>query len=157
LPLLEREVDTSVEFAPAEPLYRRISAAELTGGEIDPSRFNSVSFDKSIEGAPSVLRGRFAEPRDVLHPHCADGRDVTHFLIYFIFVQDLPDVIKSDDGKEFAFFPSHRPEPTCGAHSVIACCIAGDPARGYSKPTRPVRNQLRAKLAAKLQPFANET
>jgi hypothetical protein len=152
LPLLESEVDISIEFAPEEPLFRRVSANELTDGEIDPSSLNSVSFNKEISGAPSVLRGKFASPSDVLHVDCAGGKDVSSHLVYFILVRDVPDIIHSDDGKSFAFYPLHLPVANCGAHSVIASCLAGDKARVYAKPSRPVRNALRAKLATRLQP-----
>lgn len=151
MPLLENEVDISVEFAPEEPLYRRALASELVDGELVVSSLESVSFGKEVSGAPSVLRGRFAKPIDALHADCAGGKDVSRHLVYFILVRDLPDVIQTPEGNAFEFYPLHKPEPTCGAHSVIASCLAGDPTRVYAKPSRTVRNDLRAKLAVRLQ------
>jgi len=151
LPSLESEVDISIQFTADEPLYRRIMESELTDGEIDPSRFNSVSFDKEVSGAPSVLRGMFATPLDALHPDCADGKDVSQHIVYFILVRNLPTVITSAEGKSFEFYPLHKPTPRCGAHSVIASCLFGDQSKVYAKPSRSVRNALRVKLATQLQ------
>lgn len=153
LPLLESEVDTSIDFSPEEPLYRRIMESELIDGEIDPSRFNSISFDKTMRGAPSVLRAKYAKPFDVLHADCAWGKDRSHDLVDFILVRDLPAHIKSDDGRIFVFYPSHQPERTCGAHSVIASCLADDPAKTYVKPSKSVRYDLRVKLAVGFKPY----
>ena len=155
MPLLESEVDISVEFRPEEPLYRRILASELTNGEIGPNSLNSVSFDKNVSGAPSVLRGAFARPIDALHSDCAGGKNVSNHLVFFILVRDLPSPIQTPEGNAFEFYPLHKPLPTCGAHSVIASCSAGDPARAYAKPSRPARNDLRAKLAVLLQPVVD--
>jgi hypothetical protein len=52
----------------------------------------------------------------------------------------------------FASYAVHLPEPTCGAHSVIATCKAGDEQKTYQKPSRTAINDLRVKLAAKFLP-----
>jgi hypothetical protein len=152
LPLPENEVDNSTPFTPAEPLFRRVlPSEELSDGEIDPTRLNSVSFKKEIQSAPSVLRGLYASPEDALHKDCANQKDVTGQFVYYVGVGDLPDEIKSDDGKMFNVFPLHFPVPTCGAHSVISCCRKGDGTRAYEMPSPSARYDLRVKLAAKLQ------
>jgi hypothetical protein len=151
--LPETEVDPNSEFSPDELLYRRVCASELTGGELVPSSLNSISFSNVLTGAPSVLRSRFCVPSDVLHPDCAGGRNLADWLIYFIAVDDLPTPLIAGDGREFSFFPKHMPEPRCGAHSVVACCLAGDEARVYVQPSRKVLNDLRAKLATRLLPI----
>jgi hypothetical protein len=155
LPRLESEVDSSASFSTDELLYRRVRREEeLNEGEIDPTRFNSFSFKKGIEGAPSVLRGKFATATDALHPDCANGTDVSKLLVYGITTGDLPPVISSDCGKKFEVFPLHKPEPLCGAHSVVATCEAGDALRSYAIPTKSARNDLKVKLAAKMRPVA---
>jgi len=152
LPLSENEVDTSVPFAPEEELYRRVlPSEELADGEIDPTRLSSVSFKSDVQSSPSVLRSRYASPQDVLHKDCANQKDVSGQLIYFIAVNSLPRTIKSDDGREFEIFPLHLPFPTCGAHSVISCCRNGDPGRVYERPSQSARNDLRVKLAARMR------
>ena len=48
LPRSEAEVDSSIPFIAAEQLFRRVlPSEELADGEIDPTRFNSVSFSPS--------------------------------------------------------------------------------------------------------------
>src|SRR5580658_3023620 len=127
LPLSARSVDTSIPFSATEQLFRRVlPSEELTDGEIDLTRFNSVSFKKGVDGAPSVLRGRFSEPADALHRDCAGQKDVSNQFVYSISVGELPEEIHSDDGKHFSIYPLHLPEPTCGAHSVISSCRKGD-------------------------------
>ncbi len=151
MPVGESDVDTSAAFTADELLYRRVAETELTGGEVDPSRLNSITFDKDVKGAPSVLRSRFAVPEDVLHSDCARGKDVSFYLVYSLRVDDLPAVLMSDDGKSFSAYPLHQPEPTCGAHSVIASCLAEDQSRAYVKLPRSARNDLRAKLAVRMK------
>jgi hypothetical protein len=151
LPLSESQVDTSVPFAADEQLYRRVlPSEELADGEIDPTRLNSVSFKKEVQSAPSVLRSRFASPQDALHKDCAGQKDVSSQLVYYVCVRDLPEEIASLDGKRFDVFPLHLPFPTCGAHSVISCCISGDHLRSYSRPSPSAYYDLRVKLAAKM-------
>jgi hypothetical protein len=152
LPLTETEVDPSTPFEAQEQLYRRIlSSEELLDGEIDPTRFNSVSFNKEVQSAPSVLRSHYASAEDALHKDCANQKDVSGQFVYYVFVRDLPGEIKSDDGKRYSVFPIHFPLPTCGAHAVVSCCLSGDQTRSYKKPSRSALNDLRVKLAAKME------
>jgi len=153
LPLRENEVDASEPFTREELLYRRVSPSEVAAGEVVPSSFNSVSFQKDLDGAPSVNRSRFSGPYDVIHTDCAGGRDVSSFLVYFIEVASLPGPLQSDTGQMFAFYPHHRPLPTCGAHSVIGSCLTGQPGE-YSRPPRPIRNAFRVQLAMRLLPIS---
>ena len=152
MPRSEKEVDASVPFAPDEELFRRVQRSEeLADGEIDPTRFNSVSFKRDADGAPSVLRGHFSEPTDALRPDCAGQRDVSDHFVYMILVGDLPQEIRSAKGTSFSIFPLHRPEPTCGAHSVISSCRSDDESRTYAVPSKSARDRLRVLLAAKMQ------
>ena len=152
MPLRENEVDASAPFRPDEQLYRRVlPQEELSDGEIDPTRFNSISFKKEVESAPSVLRGAFATPEDAVHPDCADQKDVSHQFVYSTSVSSLPKLIRSGDGKEFEIFPKHLPLPTCGAHSVVSCCRAGDDTKKYERPSPSARYDLRVKLAANMK------
>jgi hypothetical protein len=152
LPLSESEIDISTRFAADEQLYRRVfPSEELSDGEVDPTRFNSVSFKKEVQSAPSVLRSRFASPEDALHKDCAEQKDVSGQFVYYVLVQDLPGEIASDDEKRYSVFPLHFPLPTCGAHSVISCCLVGDDSRSYTKPSPSARYDLRVKLAARMQ------
>jgi hypothetical protein len=153
LPLRDSEVDSTRAFAADELLYRRVlSSEELEEGEIDPTRFNSLSFKKELDGAPSVLRSQFSTPADALHPDCAGSKNVSQQKVYSIRVDELPGIVKSQDGKEYSVYPLHRPMPTCGAHSVIGSCLAEDLTRTYAVPSQTARNDLRVKLAAKMRP-----
>ena len=105
-----------------------------------------MSFSKNVTGAPSVVRGRFAVPLDAVHPNCAGPTDVSHYLVYFIEVQQLPNQVPTGDGRNLIFFPLHLPLPDCGAHSVVSCCAVGDNDRTYVKPSPSARNALRVSL-----------
>jgi hypothetical protein len=153
LPLRDSEVDSTHAFAADELLYRRVlPSEELEEGEIDPTRFNSLSFKKELDGAPSVLRSQFAAPEDALHPNCAGEKNVSEQKVYSIRVDELPAIIKSQDGKEYTVYPVHRPLPSCGAHSVIGSCIVEDLTKTYAIPSQTARNDLRVKLAARMRP-----
>lgn len=155
MPSRDCEVDPSRAFLADELLYRRVPPTEeIEEGEIDPTRFNSISFSGGLDGAPSVLRSGFATPLDALHPDCAGGKDVSQQRVYFIRVDDLPQIIVSKDGKQYGVYPSHRPQPTCGAHSVIGTCMAGDSNRTFTIPSKTARNDLRVKLAVRMKPVA---
>jgi hypothetical protein len=152
LPLLDYEVDKSEPFADTELLYRRVSPQEiLPNGELDASRFQIRNYTKEAEGSPSVIRSKFATPDHVLHPDCANGKTYHGYSIYRIQVSALPQRIVAEDSKMFSAYPEHFPEPKCGAHSVIAVCVAGDTQRKYAKPSRTAINDLRVKLARDFQ------
>lgn len=151
MPLFENEVDPSAPFTEDELLFRRVLPSEEHNGEIHPTQLNSVSFQKDVQSSPSVLRGKYASPKDALHSDCAGQKDVSDQSVYSIAVCDLPSTIRSNDGKIYSVFPLHFPLPTCGAHSVISCCLYGDQTKSYVRPSPSARYDLRVKLAAKMQ------
>lgn len=154
MPRKASEVDTNEPFTPDELLYRRIASSELnTKDELDPTRFNSISFGSTYEGAPSVNRSKFSQPQDVIHSDCAGQKDVSDWLIYFISVDSIPTNIESGDKRIFTFFPIHVPLETCGSHSVITSALADDEKRNFMKPSKAVVNDLRVKLATRLLPI----
>ena len=146
LPLSKSDVTPNEDFSPEELLYRRVRSCDLVGGELSPTSLNSLSFSAGIGGAPSVLRSRISEPSDALHPDCCGGRELSGYLVYSMQVQQIPGRIDSDGGDAYVFYPVHRPEPACGAHSVIASSLAGDAESKYAVPPRNVRNKLRSQL-----------
>jgi hypothetical protein len=119
--------------------------------ELLPSELETFSFDKEIEGAPSVNRGMFSSPEDVLHVDCA-GKPLQGWFVYCVTVGSLPQSLAAGDGKLFDFKPVHRPKTLCGAHSVISSYLKADVEQTYRMPTRPVKNALRAKLVSILSP-----
>ncbi len=151
MPLHENEVDINAGFDPQEPLYRRVSMNELVNGELTPATISVRYSGPTVEHSPSVLRGGFSTPFDVLHQDCAAGQDVSAYEAYSIQVQELPERVSSGDGQFYNFFPVHIPKPDCGAHSVISCCLADDPSKTFKKPNRTARNILRVQLATKLR------
>ena len=147
-PLTECEVDKAKPFEASELLYRRVDPSEMNSvGEIDPSSLTSISFDKEIEGSPSVLRSLFASPEDAIASECTGGKDASACSVFSIAVGALPGPLTSGDGRNFSFHPVHHPVPTCGAHSVIASYYSNDAAKVYVMPPRSIRNTLRANLA----------
>jgi hypothetical protein len=152
LPLKASEVDANSPFAPDEFLFRRVGPEELnTKGEVDPTRIEAISFNKNVESAPSVMRSRYSGPDDVLHVLCAE-RDTAGWLVYFLRVDQLPDGLKTGDGRSFDFFPKHVPLENCGAHSVVASALSADASRVYVKPSQQVINAFKTRFATALRP-----
>lgn len=152
MPLSKAEVEERA-FDGNEPLFRRFSPKELNSrGEVVPSSLNSMSWSKELNGAPSVLRGAFADAGDALSSDCAGGRDVSSYLAFQIVVADLPTSLAAGGDASFDFFPVHQPLETCGAHSVVASCTAGDAKRMFCAPPKLVRNAFRVKLATRFRP-----
>jgi hypothetical protein len=154
LPLSANEVDITRLFDDSELLFRRVAPEELNSkGELEPTQIKAMSFGNAFPSCPSVLRSDFSQPEDVLHNACS-GQDLVGWFIFFVTVGNLPSSIKSGDlKKEYQFFPVHLPEPNCGAHSVIACALAGDPLKVYAKPSYKVYADFKIKLALALRPI----
>jgi hypothetical protein len=139
------------QFGSREKLYRREPPDCINSfGEIEPSSI-SLSFGKDVKGSPSVVRGKYATPRDVTHAGCANQRDVSSHAVFYLRVEDLPASILSGVGESFEFFPFHDPEKDCYAHTVIGCKISGAPAGSYARPSNSVKNQFKARLVASLR------
>lgn len=152
MPLAADQVDVTIPFRSEELLYRRVSKAELGPmGEIDPSRIEAITFKAHVQTAPSVMRGAFSQPRDVLHFSCA-RRDTTDWSVFSILVNALPGNLMAGDGRVFRFFPVHIPEPDCGAHSVVGCCIQSDLTNTYVKPSSKVIWEFKVKFCARALP-----
>ena len=149
MPLRDYEVDTAVPFEPDERLFRRFLPSELVDGEVTPASLNSMSFDQQEPG-PSVVRERFGSACDALHPDCG-GNDASGFVVFSVKVRDVPKGVQSGDGRVFDFFPRHSPTATCGAHSVISCCLAEDALMTYTEPSKSARRNFRVKLANHFQ------
>ncbi len=141
-------------FSPEEKLYRRIHPEELNSlGEVIPARIQTVvGFKSTIEGAPSVNRGLYSTPSDVLHPDCCDGRDRSDCTVYAIRVKNLPGVLHCQDGRDFAFVPHHQPLETCFAHAVVKSIDTADLARGYTQLPKSLRETFRVRFAFQLKP-----
>lgn len=150
MPLTASQVDATRPFSPDELLYRRVDPDELVNGELSPTSIKKFSFSKVVADSPSVNRSDFSSPLDVLHVLCAD-KDVEGWSIFFIRVDGLPQAITSGDNRTFCFFPKHLPNPTCGAHSVIACCYSTDAAKNYVRPSPAVMNDFKVKMAIGLK------
>jgi hypothetical protein len=150
LPLTASEVEAHHPFSDDELLYRRIGPDDFNSkGELKPTRIN---FTRDVQEAPSVMRSEFCTPEDVLHISCAKVVR-PELMVYFSRVDWLPQEILSGDQRTFCFFPLHRPEETCGAHSVIGCGHVDDPEKNYQRPSGKVVNDFKVKYAAILFPI----
>ena len=130
-------------FDSAEKLYRRVPPECLSPlGELVPSHI-SCSFGDSVRKAPSVVRSKYAGPLDVLHSDCANGKDVSGHLVFYVSVSELPSEVEAGNKEIYDFIPLHDPEELCFAHSVISCLRRGNPTAEYQKPTNAVRNKLK--------------
>jgi len=137
-------------FAETEKLYRRIPS-ECVGpqDELEPSCIQ-CSYGKVIKKAPSVIREKYGTAKDALNPLCADGKDVSSFIVFYLLVRNLPKGSLSGENVPYDFYPHHDPEESCYAHTVIACKKADGPSGSYNEPTRPVKNDFKAKFIAAL-------
>lgn len=128
------EVGTDKEpnFEPQEKLFRRVHPKELNeDGEVDPTSIPTVQFGKTEQAAPSVIRQLYATYEDAIHPDCAGNNSVEEYGVFYLSCADLPRGLESGDGRSFDFLPSHMPEPTCRAHSVIRSTLSSDPTKLY--------------------------
>jgi hypothetical protein len=138
-------------FDETEKLYRRVPR-ECVGdnNELEPSCVQ-CSFGKAVESAPSVIREKYGTAADALNPLCAGDKDVSSFVVFYLRVRDLPKGSLSGDNEPYDFYPFHIPLATCYAHTVVGCKKANDQQGGaYRQPTRPVKNDFRAKFVAAL-------
>jgi hypothetical protein len=131
-------------FEPQEHLYRRVWPAHvISENELNPA---SISFR---DDDPSVVRSKYGTPSDALHTDCADDQDVSSFEVYAVSASAVElSLLCPDTRRVFVFRPVHAPLSACYAHSLISC---REPARNpdqHVEPTRPVRNDFRAKFAA---------
>ncbi|WP_041597174.1 hypothetical protein [Granulicella tundricola] len=153
MPQSADQVDVDFPFASDELLYRRAFPGEINSmGELVPTQLNAFSFQKEVEGAPSFNRGKYSTAQDVIHQDCAGKADVSGCSVFQLEVANIPGPLKSGDGKNFSFYPVHKPMPSCGAHSVLASCLEGDSERTYAKPSYAVIKDLRAKICGVLKP-----
>ena len=143
-PLRRGELPVDQVFDASERLYRRVPETALSPlGEVVPSQI-CCSFGDTIRKAPSLVRSKYGTFEDVLHPDCADGKDVSRHLVFFLEVSELPRNIESGKRELFDFYPFHDPDDTCYAHSVIACKKQSNTTGDFDEPTAGVRNKLKA-------------
>ena len=152
LPVTAIEVDVLKPFSDDELLFRRALTFELNSrGELVPTQLESFSFSKSVEGAPSFLRGAYAVPHDAIHRACAADKDVSDCFVFQMMVSELPGPIVTGDGKRlYLFWPVPVPVELCGAHCVLGSHLHEDPTRTYSKPSSAVVAELRVQICAEL-------
>lgn len=134
-------------FDSAEMLYRRVPPECLSPlGEVVPSQIR-CSFGNTIKKSPSTVRSKYASLDDVLHPHCAGGRDVSGDYVFFLTVAELPTSVESGNRELYDFYPFHDPEDSCFAHALIACKKQNS-SGNYDEPTAGVRNALKAQFVS---------
>jgi hypothetical protein len=131
-------------FEPQELLYRRVWPPHvISDNELNPA---AVSFR---DDDPSVVRSKYGSPSDALHADCAENQDVGSFDVYAVAASAVElSSICPNTRRVFAFKPVHAPLPACYAHSLISCREPSQSSDQHVEPTRPVRNDFRAKFAA---------
>ena len=151
LPTKRGDKGLDQRFNGSEKLYKRVPREHLTpDGEIEPSLIQ-CSFNRGVKSAPSVLRSKYGTSRDALRRACANGKDVSTQVVFYVIVGALPKQIASGDNRSFDFYPFHDPDDDCYAHTVIACKLAGSADGSYSMPSNAVKNAFKAKLVAALR------
>jgi hypothetical protein len=151
LPIKRRDKGSDQRFSDSERLYKRVPPEHLTpDGEIEPSLIQ-CSFGKGVKSAPSVLRSKYGTARDALRSPCANGKDVSAHVVFYVKVAGLPKQIVSGDNKSFDFYPFHDPDDDCYAHTVIACRTGEGGSTDYSMPSNAVKNKFKATLVSALK------
>ena len=138
-------------FDSTERLYRRVPPSCIGLDDDVEASCIRCSFGKEIESSPSVVRAKYGTIRDTLSRLCADGKDVSSEVVFWISVKSLPNGVLSGANVPHDFYPFHAPLSDCFAHTVIACRQADSPPGAYKEPSRPVKNEFRAKFAAALE------
>lgn len=131
------------EFDPNELLFRRFKKEQCVDGTLLPT---ALPFPR-----PSFNRSQFSVPRDVLHPHCAAGKDLSNWGVFKCAVRDIPREVRAADGVRFHFQPEHEPLPTCYAHSVISFADADSPHGAQIPPSKTAKNLFRIQLAKAIE------
>lgn len=150
-PLKRGELAVDQVFDGSERMYRRVPPECLSPlGELVPSQIR-CSFGDTIEKSPSVVRAKYGRPNDVLHPDCANGKDVSHHLVFYLTAGGLPTDVESGNKERYDFYPFHDPKASCYAHSVIACKKQMNTSGNYDEPTHGVRNRLKALFVSAFQ------
>ncbi len=132
------------KFRPDEPLYHRFRKDLIVAGKVTPLEilpFRSGS-------GPSVNRGKYSEPCDVLEPDCCDGHDRSQYRVLEFRVEDVPKQIEvnQQNGRNLRFCLKHVPHSTCFSHSEIRC-YTEDESGVCIEPPPSVRRKLRAEVA----------
>lgn len=128
------------QFDDTELPYRRFMRDHYLEGELVPAHFRFPN--------PSFNREKYSSPEDVLHPDCADGRDVRGWGVLECSSKDIPTPFTAPDGRQYNFSAIHCPPPCCYAHAELLCLSGG----GYVKePSKKVREAFRVELARKMR------
>jgi hypothetical protein len=136
------------DFAPGELLYRRYRASDVKDNILLPSALKFPNRGQNT--GQSVNRSRFSRPADALWTETErlDGLGVFQFP-----VSCLPnELICSNTGRRFTFFPKHVPVKKNYAHSEIWCDEIPSLNSGYVLPTEVVKKALRANIQKFSQP-----
>lgn len=127
-------------FDDDEVLYRRYLQAHFVDHELVPQHFQ---FPR-----PSFNRSKFSQPVDVLHPDCCGGREFgPGWGVLECPASNARVSAQSHDQQELVLHPTHRPLPTCYAHSELCCIVAESGAE--VKPSSTAKEKFRIKLAKK--------
>ncbi len=134
-----------------ERLFRRVPPCCIGPNDEVDAGCIQCSFDRDVKSAPSVIREKYGTVRDTLSRLCADGKDVSSEVVFFLSVQALPKGVLSGTNESHDFYPFHAPEEHCYAHTVIACKRTGAAMGVYREPPRLVKNQFRTQFALALK------
>jgi len=118
-------------------LFRRYIKDHWIGNKLADAHF---SFP------PSLNRGRFSEPDDVIYSEdgSLDGYGVLEFT-----VADIPKSLQDQAGTEYVFFPVHMPCELNYSHSEIHS--EREQQRGQpANPSSATRKKFRAMLSQKI-------
>ncbi len=132
-------------FGGDELLFRRLPKGQLINGWPVPAGI--LAFD---DDGVSVNRSRYSLPQDVLEPDCCGGHERTGHVVLEFAVADLTTLIPVE-GREFFFLIKHNPLPCCYPHSLIWCNAESDAEKPYVKPSKTVRNLIRAEILTRMK------
>lgn len=135
-------------FEPDELLYHRVRPDSKVGGRSTPLDILPFKDDTG----PSVNRGKYSRPYDVLERDCCEGHDRSQYEVLTFRVADVPKEIVLGDQTDrvFQFRLKHAPRECCFAHSEVWCNAGGDIWAPLERPPHSVRLKLRAAILQSL-------
>ena len=129
------------EFEPSEQLYRRYKREHWVD-----NHFSNTGLRFPDESGPSVNRGKYSEPEDVLF---SPSGEFNRWGVLKFRVADIPGPIEDGAGCLYLFSARHVPEDDNYAHSELWAATAGEGAKP-ARPSSRVKKEFRVRLSQRI-------
>jgi hypothetical protein len=129
-------------FSPSERLFRRVPREDVVEGSVSSASLPSPAF--------SVNREKYCSAAEALAAW--KGFSVAAFP-----VEGIPQVLVSEDGREYQFGVEHEPIPSNYSHSEVNTYAEGRKLQKPQQPPRLLKKKFRDLLRKSIQILEDET